>query len=105
MHALPVNQPRDWLIASHVPWLLSKQVASEQNIVTWAASVANATATDPNDRIMTDAARALYKVSREVFFLAASRTTDAICRISKKSPRLSRATRTPWMTRTRRTWS
>ena len=40
--ALPVARDREWLIASHVPNLLSMRVAEEQNIVNYARSVHSA---------------------------------------------------------------
>ena len=42
MAALPVARDREWLIASHVPNLLSMRVAEEQNIVNYARSVHSA---------------------------------------------------------------
>lgn len=63
MKALPIDRPREWLIASHIPWLLSYQVADNQNILTWAASLANATIRNPGDETLSTAARTLYQVS------------------------------------------
>ncbi|GAB7343241.1 hypothetical protein MBLNU457_1299t1 [Dothideomycetes sp. NU457] len=39
MRALPVNAPRTWLLASHLPHLLSYKVAQDQNLVTYASSL------------------------------------------------------------------
>ncbi|PSK60223.1 hypothetical protein B9Z65_1121 [Elsinoe australis] len=39
MRALPVNAPRTWLLASHLPHLLSFKVAEDQNLVTYAKSL------------------------------------------------------------------
>ena len=39
--ALPISRQRDWLLASQIPWLLSFRVASEYNLVTYAASIWN----------------------------------------------------------------
>ncbi|KAF4551078.1 Lipoxygenase-like protein [Elsinoe fawcettii] len=39
MRALPVNAPRTWLLASHLPHLLSFKVAQDQNLVTYAKSL------------------------------------------------------------------
>ncbi|PNS20121.1 60S ribosomal protein L26-2 [Sphaceloma murrayae] len=39
MKALPVNAPRTWLLASHLPYLLSYKVAQDQNLVTYAKSL------------------------------------------------------------------
>jgi hypothetical protein len=40
MNGLPANRPVDWLLASHLPHLLSSRVAEDQNLVTYAQSVA-----------------------------------------------------------------
>ena len=37
--ALPVHLPHDWLLATHLPHLLSYRVAEEQNLVTYAISL------------------------------------------------------------------
>ena len=37
--ALPVHIPHDWLLATHLPHLLSYRVAEEQNLVTYAISL------------------------------------------------------------------
>ncbi|KAB8345817.1 hypothetical protein FH972_022872 [Carpinus fangiana] len=39
MKAVPVNAPRVWLLASHLPYLLSYKVAGDQNLVTYARSL------------------------------------------------------------------
>lgn len=39
--ALPANRPRQWLLAAHVPWLLSFRVAEEKNLVNHAVSLYN----------------------------------------------------------------
>lgn len=64
LKALPVDRPREWLIASHIPWLLSYQVADNQNILNWAASLTNATIRNPDDQTLSGAARTLYQVSQ-----------------------------------------
>ncbi|KAF2094797.1 Lipoxygenase [Rhizodiscina lignyota] len=38
MAALPINRPTEWLLASHIPYLLSYRVAENQNLVTYAIS-------------------------------------------------------------------
>ncbi|KIM23152.1 hypothetical protein M408DRAFT_28160 [Serendipita vermifera MAFF 305830] len=38
--ALPLKNPVEWLLASHVPHLLSYRVAEDQNLVNYAASIA-----------------------------------------------------------------
>ena len=39
MDALPIDLPREWLLASHLPHLLNMTVAKEQNLVNYAKSV------------------------------------------------------------------
>ena len=39
MDALPIDMPREWLLASHLPHLLNMTVAKEQNLVNYAKSV------------------------------------------------------------------
>jgi len=39
MEALPIDLPREWLLASHLPHLLNMTVAKEQNLVNYAKSV------------------------------------------------------------------
>lgn len=39
MEALPINKPRDWLLAAHLPHLLNLTVAEDQNLVNYARSV------------------------------------------------------------------
>lgn len=41
MKALPVNRPREWLLSSHLPHLLSFRVAEDQNLINFAASLWN----------------------------------------------------------------
>lgn len=38
MAALPLQRPREWLLASHVPWLLSYQVESKYTLIAYAKS-------------------------------------------------------------------
>lgn len=38
--ALPVKNPREWLLASHLPHLLSFRVAEDQNLLNYAVSIA-----------------------------------------------------------------
>ena len=38
MAALPINRPTEWLLASHIPYLLSVRVAEDQNLVNYAVS-------------------------------------------------------------------
>ena len=39
---LPVDRPREWLLTTHLPHLLSYRVAEDQNLVTYAISLAKA---------------------------------------------------------------
>ena len=39
MDTLPIDMPREWLLASHLPHLLNMTVAKEQNLVNYAKSV------------------------------------------------------------------
>lgn len=39
MKSIPVNAPRVWLLASHLPHLLSFKVAGDQNLITYARSL------------------------------------------------------------------
>lgn len=38
LKALPIDRPREWLLASHIPHLLSFRVADDQNLVNYAIS-------------------------------------------------------------------
>lgn len=44
MGSLPINRPREWLLASHLVHLLNFRVAEEQNIVNYAVSLYHITA-------------------------------------------------------------
>jgi len=59
MKALPVNRPRDWLLASHLPHLLSMRVAGDQNLINYAVSLANLSA-QKNEEAIAFAATTLY---------------------------------------------
>lgn len=39
MDALPINRPREWLLASHLVHLLNSRVAEDQNLVTYGVSL------------------------------------------------------------------
>jgi hypothetical protein len=39
LKALPLHKPRDWLLATHLPHLLTYRVAEEQNLMTYAVSL------------------------------------------------------------------
>jgi len=39
--ALPANRPREWLLSSHLPHLLSFRVAQDQTLINYAASLWN----------------------------------------------------------------
>jgi hypothetical protein len=56
MKALPLGRPREWLLATHLPHLLSYQVAKDQNLPTYARSLERL-AKDP---VVSQAAKTLY---------------------------------------------
>ena len=60
MRSLPVDRPRQWLLASHLPHLLSFKVTQEQNLVTYAASLAKISA-QKGDAVRQDAAKGLWE--------------------------------------------
>lgn len=39
MHSLPINRPKEWLLASHLVHLLNFRVAADQNLVNYAVSL------------------------------------------------------------------
>ncbi|KIW31196.1 uncharacterized protein PV07_02864 [Cladophialophora immunda] len=57
--AYPIEHPREWLLASHVPYLLSYRVAEEQNMLNFALSTAKL-ATLNNQTQLATAAAQLY---------------------------------------------
>ncbi|KAL9113189.1 MAG: hypothetical protein Q9187_007648, partial [Circinaria calcarea] len=59
MKALPVNRPREWLLASHLPHLLSYKVAEDQNLLNYAVSLAKISALK-GDSAVASAATTLY---------------------------------------------
>ena len=59
MRALPVKRPREWLLASHLPHLLSYKVAEDQNLVNYAVSLAKLSA-QKGDSAVASAATTLY---------------------------------------------
>ena len=59
MKALPVNRPREWLLASHLPHLLSYKVAEDQNLLNYAVSLAKLSALK-GDSAVASAATTLY---------------------------------------------
>lgn len=59
MKALPIDRPREWLMASHLPNLLSMRVAEDQNLMNYAASLANLAA-QKGDTAVASAATKLY---------------------------------------------
>lgn len=63
MRALPVNRPREWLLASHLPHLLSFRVADDQNLINYAASLWNLykAKTGPGDIPVKKAAGLFYE--------------------------------------------
>lgn len=69
LRALPVNRPREWLLSSHLPHLLSFRVAEDQNLINYAASLWNLYKKKDTPAI-TAAASKLYedlKVLKELF--------------------------------------
>ena len=63
LQALPVNRPREWLLASHLPHLLSFRVAEDQNLINYAASLWNLykKKEGENEDIVKASAAKLYK--------------------------------------------
>ena len=60
IRALPTTRPREWLLASHLPHLLSFKVAEDQTIVNYAASLAKV-AEGNGEKEIAKAAGTLYK--------------------------------------------
>ena len=56
LKALPVDRPREWLLASHVPYLLSSKVDEDQTLVNYAVSQAKIAALNGETAIATAAA-------------------------------------------------
>jgi hypothetical protein len=59
INALPVDRPREWLLASHLPYLLSSRVAEDQTLVNYALSIASL-AVQRNEKAIIGAATAFY---------------------------------------------
>jgi len=57
MAAYPVNHPREWLLASHLPHLLSYRVAEDQNLVNFALSTAKLATLNNQDAVAAAAAQ------------------------------------------------
>lgn len=57
IEALPVDRVREWLLASHLPYLLSSRVAGEQNLVNYALSIASLAIGDNNAPVVQAAAQ------------------------------------------------
>ncbi|KAF9465412.1 lipoxygenase [Collybia nuda] len=57
VQALPVDRVREWLLASHLPYLLSSRVAAEQNLVNYALSIASLAIGDNNAPVIHAAAQ------------------------------------------------
>jgi hypothetical protein len=67
--ALPIGHTREWLLAAHIPWLLSFKVGEENNLVNFAASVYNVykkRTTQANDKAICQAAEDLYHKLRDL---------------------------------------
>ena len=64
MEALPTNLPRAWLLAAHLPHLLSLTVAPEQNLINYARSV-YASVQDTTGSAQSPAARAVGDAAKE----------------------------------------
>ncbi|KIY02439.1 uncharacterized protein Z520_02578 [Fonsecaea multimorphosa CBS 102226] len=57
--AYPIKHAREWLLASHIPWLLSYRVAEEQNLLNFALSTAKLASLN-NQTQLAAAAAQLY---------------------------------------------
>jgi len=57
--ALPLKRPREFLMASHFPRLLSKAVAEDQNLINWALSVWKLAETNRENKL-AEAAKVLW---------------------------------------------
>jgi hypothetical protein len=67
--ALPIGRTREWLLAAHIPWLLSFKVGEENNLVNFAASVYNVykkRTVDANDKAICQAAEDFYHKLRDL---------------------------------------
>lgn len=75
--ALPVNRPREWLLAMHLPHLLSYRVAEAQNLVNYAISLTKA-AVASEQVGLAEAAAQLWMDLRdcEEYFKAVSNDMD-----------------------------
>lgn len=82
--ALPMNHPREWLLASHIPYLLSFKPGDKESLIIYAASVAhvNYTKMDESDEAKRKAEAAAefwyaLKQSKEEFARYGAETDDA----------------------------
>lgn len=65
MHALPINRPREWLLASHLVHLLNSRVADDQNLLNYGISLYHLAHLDGAVGI-EEAARGLVEDLREL---------------------------------------
>lgn len=65
LEALPINRAREWLLASHIPHLLSFRVADDQNLVSYAISQYHL-ADEQGEAGIREAARAFVARLREL---------------------------------------
>lgn len=55
--AYPIQHPREWLLASHVPHLLSYRVPEDQNLLNFALSTAKLATQNKEDQLAAAAAQ------------------------------------------------
>lgn len=65
--ALPMNHPREWLLASHIPYLLSFKPGDKESLIIYAASKWNVykAKTGEDDKKIKKAAALFYKALQE----------------------------------------
>jgi hypothetical protein len=72
--ALPINRQREWLLAAHVPWLLSFKVESDRSLINYALSQWNVyrRKEDEKDRQVKDISEVFYldlcRLAKEFYY-------------------------------------
>lgn len=61
INALPVKEPRSWLLASHLPYLLSSVVADDQSLLEYALSVRGVAGESDGGEVRERAAGEFYE--------------------------------------------
>lgn len=77
--SLPIGHQRHWLLASHIPWLLSFRPADENNLINYAASLWNLykkKRPDENGPQITGFAKTFYEDLRKLVDVFETKTQD-----------------------------